>query len=77
MMANRLMSGAEHIYESSSKETSMNNDIMLNDLANKKYNNVKSIVINQIDRDNSNSIESISSSEQYGSGDLDGDQSVP
>jgi hypothetical protein len=45
MMANRVMSGAEHIYESSSKETSMVFEVQ-NDLANKKYTNVKSIVIN-------------------------------
>ena len=76
MMANRITSGAEHIYESSSKENSLNNEIMLNDLANKNYYSKKSIVVNQIARDNSNTIESISSDEEddvYGSADLDGD----
>jgi hypothetical protein len=74
-MANRVTSGAEHIYESSSKEGSMNNEVILNDLANKHYTNPKSIVINPIERDNSNTIESISSDDddQYNSADLDGD----
>ena len=74
-MANRVTSGAEHIYESSSKENSLNTEIILNDLANKKYTNPKSIVINQVERDISNTIDSVSSDEeeQYGSADLDGD----
>lgn len=73
MFSNRVISGAEHIYESSSKE---NSAIILNELGqNKNYTAVKSIVINQIARDNSNSVESVSSDEEdlVCSADLDGD----